>query len=113
MVFIYFIRAELTPQEYTRENFFVALYLALDMEDDVEEFKFELFPWCLGKNWKKTYPLFLQSRDRLWKRIDYRALCSKATCDQIMTILPSPIWSRVRSENHGGAIRKCRQVCLN
>ena len=110
MVFIYFIRADFAPEEYTKENFFVALYLALDMEDDVDEFKFELFPWCLGKDWKRTYPLFLQCRDRLWKRMNYRALCSKATCDEIMRILPSPHWNRVRKENHGGAIRKYRQV---
>ena len=110
MVFIYFIRAEFSDAEYTVENFFVALYLALDMEDDVEEFKFEIFPWCLGKEWKRTYPLFLERRDQLWRRMNYRALCSKATCDDIMRILPSRYWSRVRKENHGGAIRKCRQV---
>ena len=110
MVFIYFIRAEFAQAEYTKENFFIALYLALDMEDDLDDFKFELFPWCLGKEWKRTYPMFLQRRDQLWRRMDYRALCSKTICDEIMRIMPSPYWNRVRKENHGGAVRKYRQV---
>ncbi|RXG73468.1 Speedy protein C [Armadillidium vulgare] len=82
MVLIYFARAHLTCYEFSRENFFAALYLAHDMEEDHEEIKYEVFPYCLGTKWKTYYTYLLSIRDDLFWAIDCRAVVSKKCCEQ-------------------------------
>lgn len=59
-------------------------YLAHDMEEDEEELKYEVFPWILGRRWRKTYPTLLQRRDEIYWAIDCRAVVSKKCCDQVI-----------------------------
>lgn len=54
------------------------------MEEDEEELKYEVFPWVLGRRWRKTYPTLLQKRDDIYWAIDCRAVVSKKCCDQVI-----------------------------
>ena len=107
MVFTYFIRAGYhTAAHFTQMNFYIALYLASDIEEDIDEYKYEIFPWALGHKWRAKFSAFLRKRDEFLLRIGYRAIVSRKCCDEVMSIDPNnKVWKRERNEDHGGATR--------
>lgn len=106
MVFTYFIRARFAREEFTVFNFYLALYLASDIEEDIDEYKYEIFPWALGPKWRSKFSGFLKKRDALLRRIGYRAIVSRKCCEEVMGFVADHYaWKRERSEDHGGATR--------
>lgn len=114
MVYAYFRRANLGADEYTRLNFFAALYLAHDIAEDNEDLKLQIIPWILGKHWNTLLVKdFLNQRDQLLYRMNYRAAVSHQTCYDVMNLTTSSsgawtrrdlFWGRVRDASHSGTI---------
>ena len=51
LVFIYFKRGNLALSEYTEYNFWTALYIAHDMEEEVSVFRHEILAWIAESKW--------------------------------------------------------------
>ncbi|XP_046402408.1 speedy protein 1-B-like isoform X2 [Ischnura elegans] len=107
MVMTYFKRAGLPHEKYNTYNFFVALHLAHDMEEDNEELKYGFVRWFFGNDdWEGQHNEMLRKRDELWMAMNYRGLVSKKCCEEVVAMLPEhPIWLRQRKEIYGGARR--------
>ncbi len=54
---------------FSRNNFFAALYLAHDMEDECDEDKWEILPWALGRRWKLTFPEFIKTKNQVLQSV--------------------------------------------
>ncbi|KAG9460299.1 hypothetical protein GDO78_022743 [Eleutherodactylus coqui] len=83
MVFVYFIRAGLLTEEY-RNNFFPALFLANQMEEEVC-FCCEIHQWVLGSTWMQKREQLHHERNLLFLRIGFRAWVDRDTCEQVST----------------------------
>ena len=104
--FVFFKRANLTLEEYTVKNLWLALYLAHDAEEDEEPRKWEMLPWALGVNWQQQLRSWEVDKQVFWTKIKHRVLVTKEQCKQVMALAPDhQAWSRQRAADHGGAER--------
>lgn len=109
MVFVYFKKARLRHEEYTRDNFFRALYLAHEMEEEYEENRWELLPWALGRQWQYRLREFVAAKNELWQRMSFRGVVPAKACWQVLS-LPAfqkhSAFLRVRDSSHSEILRK-------
>lgn len=120
MVFAYFVRANLTVQEYTVFNFFCALYLAHDIAEECDDYKWEMLPWALGKEWATSLKHFIRKKNEMWCKMRNYAMVSKRLCYQLfgqierrfsqVELRLCPMIIRERDELHGDVIMQTRRM---
>ncbi|XP_057364317.1 speedy protein E4-like [Manis pentadactyla] len=97
MVIAYFSRAGLPSWQYQTIHFFIALYLANDMEEDDEGPK-QAILWLLYGNNRARRLLFHQRRVQFAQSMGWRAWVSREECEEIQAFDPElPVWRRDRS----------------
>ncbi|XP_027277650.1 speedy protein E4 [Cricetulus griseus] len=98
MVVEYFGRLGLPGHLYNRIHFFLALYIACDMEEDDPISRRSIFQFSLGRDtWQDLYKDFQRLQKEFLQVIDYRAWVTRQECEEIQNQNPHHwVWSRVR-----------------
>nr|XP_054970725.1 speedy protein E18-like isoform X3 [Pan paniscus] len=100
MVIAYFSRADFPSWLYQRIHFFLALYLANDMEEDDEDSKQNIFHFLYGKN-RSHIPLLLlfqKRRFHFFCSMSSRAWVSLEELEEIQAYDPEHwVWARDRA----------------
>nr|XP_058894642.1 speedy protein E4-like [Kogia breviceps] len=82
MVIAYFSRAGLFSWQYQRIHFFIALYVASDMEEDNQAPKQAIFSFLYGKN-RSQRPLFHRLRLQFIRSMGWRTRVTREECEQV------------------------------
>ncbi|KAK7806340.1 hypothetical protein U0070_020192 [Myodes glareolus] len=84
MVVEYFGRLGLPGHLYNRIHFFLALYIACDMEEDDPISKRSIFQFLLGTDtWQDLYKDFQRLQGEFLQVIDYRAWLTRQECEEV------------------------------
>ncbi|XP_019492969.1 PREDICTED: speedy protein E4-like [Hipposideros armiger] len=97
MVIAYFSRAGLFSWQYQRIHFFLALYLANDMEEDNQAPKQAIFSFLYGKNLSQR-SLFHKLRFQFFRFMGWKTRVTKEECEEIQAFDPELwVWKRDRA----------------
>ncbi|KAB1256702.1 putative speedy protein-like protein 3, partial [Camelus dromedarius] len=98
MVVEYFGRVGLPGHLYNRIHFFLALYIASDMEEDNPTSKRSIFQFLLGReHWPDLYKEFLKLKVEFFHAMGHRAWVTLELCEEIQAQNPNHwVWGRVR-----------------
>ncbi|XP_036682694.1 uncharacterized protein LOC118881678 [Balaenoptera musculus] len=97
MVIAYFSRAGLFSWQFQRIHFFIALYVANDMEEDNQAPKQAIFSFLYGKN-RSQRPLFHKLRLQFIRSMGWNARVTREECEQIQAFDPELwVWGRDRA----------------
>ncbi|XP_031532679.2 speedy protein E4-like [Vicugna pacos] len=97
MVIAYFSRAGLFSWQYQRIHFFIALYLANDMEEDYQAPKQSIFPFLYGKN-RAQRPSFHRLRFQFIRSMGWKTWVTREECEKIQAFDPELwVWGRDRA----------------
>ncbi|EPQ05372.1 Speedy protein B [Myotis brandtii] len=98
MVIAYFSRAGLFSWQYRRIHFFLALYLALDMEENYHAPKQAILSFLYGENNCSQRPLFHKLRFQFFRSMGWRARVTREECEEIQAFDPELwVWKRDRA----------------
>ncbi|KAM8774759.1 speedy protein E4-like [Rhynchonycteris naso] len=98
MVVAYFSRAGLYSWQYQRIHFFLALYLALDMEENYHAPKQVILPFLYGEHYCTQRPSFHKLRFQFFRSMGCRAWVSREECEEIQAFDPDLwVWGRDRT----------------
>uniref|UniRef100_G1PLS5 Speedy/RINGO cell cycle regulator family member E4 n=1 Tax=Myotis lucifugus TaxID=59463 RepID=G1PLS5_MYOLU len=98
MVIAYFSRAGLFSWQYQRLHFFLALYLALDMEENYHAPKQAILSFLYGENNCSQRPLFHKLRFQFFRSMGWRARVTREECEEIQAFDPELwVWKRDRA----------------
>ncbi|XP_068103093.1 speedy protein 1-A-like [Hyperolius riggenbachi] len=107
MVLVYFSRAGLSIAEYNIRNFYAALFLANQMEEDIP-FYYSIF---LFADWYfSSEEDFKEATKTLFRRMRFRAWVSREECRHVMKRLSHRGLRRKRMDHHGLAHRDFRMT---
>ncbi|EGV95769.1 Speedy protein B [Cricetulus griseus] len=97
MVIAYFSRAGLFSWQYRPIHFFLALYLANDMEEDNQAPKQDIFYFLYGKSYAQR-PAFHKLRFQFIRSMGWRIWVSREECEEIQAYNPELwVWARDRT----------------
>ncbi|XP_006873543.1 PREDICTED: speedy protein E4-like [Chrysochloris asiatica] len=97
MVIAYFSRAGLFSWQYQRIHFFLALYLASDMEEDNQASKQAIFFFLYGKSHIQR-PMFHKLRFQFIRSMHWKIWVSQEECEEIQAYDPEHwVWRRDRT----------------
>ncbi|XP_075401219.1 speedy protein E4-like [Tenrec ecaudatus] len=97
MVIAYFSRAGLFSWQYQRIHFFIALYLANDMEEDNQTLKRDIFSFLYGNN-RSQRPVFHKLRFQFIRSMRWKTRVSREECEEIQAYEPEHwVWGRDRT----------------
>ncbi|XP_052024323.1 speedy protein E4A isoform X2 [Apodemus sylvaticus] len=97
MVIAYFSRAGLFSWQYRPIHFFLALYLANDMEEDNQGPKQDIFYFLYGKSYAQR-PMFHKLRFQFIRSMGWRIWVSREECEEIQAYNPDLwVWARDRT----------------
>ncbi|XP_066214221.1 speedy protein E4-like [Saccopteryx leptura] len=98
MVVAYFSRAGLYSWQYQRIHFFLALYLALDMQEHYNAPKQAILPFLYGEHYLAQRRSFHKLRFQFFCSMGYRAWVSREECEEIQAFDPELwVWGRDRT----------------
>ncbi|TKC33316.1 hypothetical protein EI555_003976, partial [Monodon monoceros] len=80
MVIAYFSRAGLFSWQFQRIHFFIALYVASDMEEDNQAPKQAIFSFLYGKN-RSQRPLFHKLRSQFIRSMGWKTRVTREECE--------------------------------
>ncbi|XP_036600010.1 putative speedy protein-like protein 3 [Trichosurus vulpecula] len=94
----YFGRVRLPAYTYNRIHFFVALFIANQIEEDDMKSKFNMMPALFGKRlWRNLYHDFRRIQRQFIVAMNWRVLVTCQICDEIQAQAPTHwVWDRDR-----------------
>ncbi|XP_006901127.1 PREDICTED: speedy protein B-like [Elephantulus edwardii] len=97
MAIAYFSRAGLFSWQYRRIHFFLALYLANDMEEDNQAPKQDMFYFLYGKSYAQR-PQFHKLRLQMVRSMGWNTRVTREECEEIQAYEPEHwAWKRDRT----------------
>nr|XP_002723139.1 speedy protein E4 [Oryctolagus cuniculus]XP_051695019.1 speedy protein E4 [Oryctolagus cuniculus] len=97
MVVAYFSRAGLFSWQYQRLHFFIALYVASDMEEDNQASKQAIFAFLYGQS-RAQRPLFHKLRLQFIRSMGWQTRVTREECEEIQAYDPELwVWRRDRT----------------